>query len=60
MALHYTPADVLSCGKSPKTEQELSIHVNLAKKPMPVSDDMWEQLQMKQTKMKDYTRWKQI
>ena len=40
MALHYTPADVLSCGKSPKTEQDLSIHVNLAKKPMPVSDDM--------------------
>jgi len=37
--------DALSRGKSPKTKsdtkQELSIHVNLVEKPMPVSDDMW-------------------
>ena len=34
-----------SVGNPPKmkshTEQEISIHVNLVKKTMPVSDDMW-------------------
>ena len=54
-------ADALSCGKPPKTksdtEQDISIHVNLVKKTMPVSDDTWKTIvQNKQTKMKHYTR----
>jgi len=49
--LQYTPgkslilADALSHSKPPKTknytEQEISIHVNLVKNTMPVSDDTW-------------------
>jgi len=39
-------ADALSRDKQPKTksdtEQEISIHVNLVKKSMPVSDDIWK------------------
>jgi len=54
LTLDYTPgkslilADALSRGKPPKkqsdTEQELTIHVNLVKKYMPVSDYMWNAL----------------
>ena len=52
MDLQYTPgkslilADALSRGRPPKkksdTEEEISIHVNLVKKSMPVSDVMWK------------------